>query len=207
MINIHFDEAKQLLHEGDVLLFKGRHFFSYFIKRASHSKYSHVGLASWHNGDKGIWEIMEFRGFRGGRTVSLEQIVKQKPGVIDVYRPSPQIISLECDEKTHDIITTTKECNYKNVTHRMRQLTGLPYGWKRIWWFMQWYIPILRLIYNVNDVIEDEVGEIVFPVCSTSVAHAFSFDDFDLIKNRADEWTQPGDIALSTSLNYLFTLV
>ena len=206
MTCLSFKEAKEHLQEGDVLLFKGRRLFSYFIKKASHSKYSHVGLASWHNGNIGLWEIIEFRGFKGGRTASLEQIVKDKPGVIDVYRPSPQRIELSFDKYSGEIVTKTLECNYKNVTHRMRQLTGLPYGWLRIWWFLQWYIPFLRLIYNVNKIIEDKVGEIVYPVCSTSVSHSFSFDDFDLLKNRADDWTQPGDIALSTSLNYLFTL-
>ena len=201
-----YEEAKDYLQEGDILLFKGRKLFSYFIKRMSHSKYSHVGITSWHNGDKGLWEIIEFRGIKGGRTVSLEQIVKKKPGVIDVYRPASQREEIYFDKDSKEVRTIILKFDPKSVTHRMRQLTGLNYGWKRIWWFLQWYIPVLRLIYDMEKLVQDKIGEAIHLVCSTSVAHSFTYTVYDLVKNRADDWTQPSDIACSNSLNYIFTL-
>ena len=53
----------------------------------------------------------------------------------------------------------------------------------------------------------DELEDMVYPVCSTSVSYSFNKSEFDLVKNRSDEWTEPGDIAKSSGINYLFTVV
>ena len=90
--HLKFSEAREHLKEGDVLLFRGTGIVSFFIKRASEGKYSHVGVASavGSNGST-IWECVEFREGKGGRTVNLEQYVKQHSGTIDVYRPKSEI--------------------------------------------------------------------------------------------------------------------
>jgi hypothetical protein len=59
----------------------------------------------------------------------------------------------------------------------------------------------------MEDLTSDEIKDIVYPVCSTAVAYSFNKNSFDLIKNRNDSWTKPGDIAESTLLHYLFTMV
>jgi hypothetical protein len=204
---VKYDLAKNLLHEADVLLFREHGWPSYFlIRKMDHSLYNHVGLASRHNGENSIWENIEFRGFTGGRTVSLEEMVKQKTGIIDVYRPVPYRIELSYNVTENKVIRKKINCNYKGVTCCMRKLTGMSYGWRRIWWMVQWYIPGLRLFYYTDKIIDDEVENISFPICSSSVPYSFSYNNFDLLKNRADGWMKPGDIALSPYLNYLFTL-
>jgi len=204
---LSYEVAKDYLEEADILLFRSKSWTSFFIRQASRSTYSHVGLASWHNGcSNGLWELVEFREFKGGRTTSLERAVQKDSGKIDVYRPSYSRQHLVFNKNTMSVNEEWITIDKKAITLLMRKLTGLPYGWKRIWWFAQWYIPGLRLIYDVNKIMDDTVGEVIYPVCSTAISYAFSYNDFDLLNNRSDEWVQPGDIALSSNLNYMFTL-
>ena len=89
----------------------------------------------------------------------------------------------------------------------MRNLTGIPYGWRRILWLIIRNLPFFRLFSNVANLTSDEQKPIIYPVCSTAIAYCFSKADSDLIHERADEWTEPSDLALSPMLNYLFTII
>ncbi len=199
--------AKNLLQEADVLLFRDKCWTSYFIQRYGHTVYNHVALASQHNGVDSMWELIEFHGITGGRTVSLERILNMHISTIDVYRPNPTITNMVFNSDTLSTDKQETKCQYKNITKTMRELTGQAYGWRRIWCLAQWYVPILRMFYNVNDIMDDNQTKLIYPVCSTTVSYAFSHNGYDLLKRRCDNWVQPGDIALSPHLNYLFTLV
>lgn len=200
---VRFKEARSLLREGDVLLFRGRGLVSFFIKRAGEGKYSHVGVASavGDNGGK-IWECVEFREGRGGRSVNLERYCQKN--TIDVFRPvdSKKIVSYMADA----IHEGEVPFDGKRVTNIMRKMTGLPYGWKRIAWIAQHKIPFLRLLYNIDSVVDDYREDLVYPVCSTAVAYSFSRSKYDLLHHRADHAMEPNDIARSPLLFYLFTL-
>lgn len=218
---LNFADAKPLINEGDVLLFRGRGWASYFIGIAGESVYSHVAVASWHNGDQkhlGILECVEFRegsmlnglfngnSGGGGRTVTLLTQVNQYPEQIDVYRPTNTYTQYEFDAETKSTIVKSIAFNGKAVTNTMRRMTGLPYGWKRIMWLAKQKLAGFRLFYNRESLMNDRMGEIIYPICSTAVAYAFNSNNFDLINNKADEWTEPADIARSARLSYLFTL-
>jgi hypothetical protein len=210
MYELSFSYAKELIHEADVLLYRGRSWQSFFIGRAGQTTYTHAGLASWVNGHAdtdAILETVEFKEGKGGRSVNLERTIQENPGIIDVYRPIPiwHKWKFNVDELVPRL--ETKEFNGKAVTRTMRRLTGLPYGWRRIWWIAKQKMVGLRLWYSPNDLMVDEVSDIVYPVCSTAVAYSFNKNGFDLLNNRSDEWTEPGHIANSTRLSYLFTLV
>lgn len=205
-ISVPFSEAKSLLREGDVLLFRGRGLASFFIQRAGEGKYSHVGVASAH-GDNGgkFWECVEFREWKGGRTISLERYVQQNSGVIDVYRPK------SCIQKAYfDSPSSWGEYEAcfdgKKVTNLMRKMTGLPYGWKRIWWIATRKIPFLRFLYDVDSIVKDYDEQLVYPVCSTAVSYCFSRIDYDLTHHRSDNAMEPNDVARSPLLHYFFTL-
>src|SRR5690554_820099 len=88
-IFIKYNKGRNILKEGDVLLFRGRGLASFFIKGGASGHYSHVAIASSniYNG-RIFWECVEFREWKGGRTIGLERYVKDNPGIIDVYRPS-----------------------------------------------------------------------------------------------------------------------
>lgn len=216
-ILIPFQEAISLLKEGDVLLFRGRGFISKIIGAASETPYSHVAIASFLNGVDSIWMCVEFRegspiaglfnknAAGGGRLISLENVVKEYPSQIDVYRPIREFDKIVFNPTTHSTVSIRNQFNGKKVTNVMKKLTGLPYGWRRIWWMIKRKLILFRW-FSKQDLIIDDVKDIVYPVCSTAVAYAFNINGYDLIKNRSDEATEPGDIAKSARLNYLFTL-
>lgn len=208
IIKLLFSEAKPLLQEGDILLFKGQGIMSSLIKRAAEGQYSHVAVASSHNsnGDN-FWECVEFREWKGGRTVSLEQVVEQNSGLIDVYRPASSIMKVEYNPTTGKIQERKITWDGKAVTNMMRRMTGLPYGWRRIFWIGQHKLPVMRWFYSIDSVVDDTTQEIIYPVCSTAVAHSASSIKYDLLHNRADKATEPSDISRSPLLHYIFTLI
>jgi len=198
-----YREAKPLIQEADVLLFRGRSLVSYFIGKAGETTYSHVGLASWVNG---LLEVVEFKENVGGVSSNLEKLVIKRPGIIDVYRPIPVWSKWEFDLETQTTTLVKKNFDGKAVTKTMRKMTGLPYGYRRVWWMLKHKMVGLRLFYSSKDLMVDDVQDVVYPVCSSTAAYSFNFNGFDLIHNRSDAWTEPGQIAESTRLSYLFTL-
>lgn len=204
--HLNFQDAQALLREGDVLLFRGGGLFSFLIKRAGEGLYSHVGLASavGTNGGK-MWECVEFREWKGGRSVNLLRYLQQHNSIhIDVYRPVSVIKKI--DNITYNEIDII--FNAKTLTNHMRSLTGLPYGWNRIIYIMQKKIPFLRGLYNIerssdDDIIIDEAKGFI---CSTAVSYCFTKIGYDLLHNRSDLAMEPSDIARSPLLFYLFTI-
>lgn len=215
---VKFDKALDLIDEADVLLFRGSNWTSRVVQMAGYGEYSHVGLATWHNCKKRcnstntpLLEITEFREGKGGRTVNLinsyyEEIMN---GNIDVYRVSQPIKKLSFDVLKDRLIEKNVIFYPKLVTLYLRHLTGLPYGWQRIWWIAKRKLSGIRWLYDHKDMHDDYSiidHKKIYPVCSTAVAAAFSSVGYDLTPNRADEWMEPSDIARSALLNYLFTL-
>lgn len=223
MIEKKYEDIKKYINEGDVLLYRGQGLVSKLIGSSTETPYSHIGIASWVNGNSntkdGILECVEFRegsllagmfglsGSGGGRSVNLHQEVKKFPGRIDVYRPDPIFFNYDFDEELKEFILSEKAFDGKKVSVIMRKMTGLPYGWKRIWWMFRHKLLSYKLFGNTDKLVCDRLDDIIYPVCSTAVAYAFNSNGYDLVNNRSDEWTEPGDIAKSTQLNYLGTLV
>jgi len=219
---IPYSQGKVLVNEADVLLFRGSGWASYFLSRSGKSTYTHVAMASWINGrantPDGILECVEFRegspiaglfnsnAAGSGRAVNLSREVNKYPGCIDVYRPIPYCTKWVFDEEKEDLKLERTFLVHKDVTDTMRKLTGLPYGWRRIWWLAKQSMAGFRLFTDVESLQDDESGDIIYPVCSTAVAYCFNKNGFDLINNKSDEWTEPGDVARSARLSYLFTL-
>lgn len=206
----NYSEIKKYINEGDILLFRGKGLTAKAIGLGSESSYTHVGIASWFNGyantNIGILECVEFREGSGGRSVNLAQQVEKNSERIDVYRPNPFFYSCQYDENKDNYVFTKKKFDGKAVTRIMRRMTGLPYGWRRIWWMAKNKIPLLRWFTDRSSLMIDDLDDIVYPVCSTAVAYSFNSNGYDLVRNRSDQWTEPGDIARSTQINYLFTL-
>ena len=66
---IPYSEALPLIQEADILLFRGKGIISWLIKRYGSGVHSHVGIAHWDNDNL---QCVEFREFKGGRSVSLK---------------------------------------------------------------------------------------------------------------------------------------
>jgi hypothetical protein len=204
---IKFCEATQLIKEGDVLLFRNSGFVPYLIKTATQGPYTHVGLASWvydKVGDPVYLECVEFREWKGGRAVNLSKQVEFYNKQIDVYRASSPFLEFIFEDGK--IIQTEIHFDGRVITNCLRKVTGIPYGWRRIWWLGKHHFLGTRLwlpTESDDDTLQDSV---VYPVCSTVVAHCYHKHFTDLIHNRSNARTEPSDIARSPILNYLFTL-
>jgi hypothetical protein len=200
------EQARGLIQEGDVFLFRGKGIVSKGIQKVTQGRYSHVGLASWHHNKNNVLELVEFREWKGGRTTAFAQQLKKSDGQIDVYRVlSPRKV-VSFNPKTLEFSEKWVEFKPHDVTYEMRQMTGLPYGMARIWWMAKFYMLGLRFLLHDPSVFDDTTTDVpVLPVCSTAVATCFSRHNFDLIKNRSDERTTPVDIARSPLLTYMFT--
>lgn len=202
-----FNEVVDEIQEADVLLFRGTSWVSRLIQIAGGSEYSHVGIASWKfsQNNKGIFvrdilECVEFREWKGGRTTSLEEQVKQNPGRIDVYRPAHKIQKFNID----DLGGSWIDLNPIKITSTMRKMTGLPYGWGRIWKIARTKLFGARLIF-LTDTDDDEIAD-TYPVCSTAAAKAFKVGFVDLFHNLSDNSVEPSHFAICSAFSYLFTL-
>ena len=213
---VSYPEARTLIHEGDVLLFRGRGLVSWWIKKAGEGRHTHVGLASWH---RERLELVEFKegnplgillggsGTGEGHVVALSREVTKHSGRIDVFRPSAKFSKMKFNEVTKEVETEVIDFNDVAVTDALRTMTGQPYGWKTIWGFAKYNLFGLRLIYNTSrKVLDDNWVDQNLPVCSTSVAQVFRQCYIDLVPNKSDSATEPSDLARSSVLNYLFTL-
>lgn len=196
-----YAEAKLLIAEGDVLLFRGAGWTSRWIKWAGKGRYSHAAMASW-NGK--LLECVEFREWQGGRTVSLDTQISEYPNIIDVYRVSRncEVFQLGTDNK---VVRELYKYNGREATNHLRRMTGLPYGWGRIWKLAKHQIPLSRFFSEpeFNDKAEDET---IYPVCSTAVAAAIRKTFVDLMPNLADKEMTPSHLANCRDLHYLFTI-
>jgi hypothetical protein len=204
-IYIPYLEAKPLIKDADLFLYRGDAWYSFFIKRASRGEYSHAGLASWNDN---ILESIEFHGWRGGgATFNADNLFPEYTKQIDVYRVSDYIEIINYNKEfaatTYNNLVLDRKC----VCQTMRNLTGLPYGWRRIFWFIKSYLFGLRFCYDLEDLTSDELEKLIYPVCSTAIAYSFNKCGFKLLHQLADEWTQPSNLANSPLTNYLFTIV
>lgn len=198
---IKYDQAKELIQEGDILLFRGSGAIGFLIKRYTGGVHSHVALA---HKDGDVLECVEFREFMGGRSVSLKSQVDNSPLNIDVFRPVKSISYEEMDAEGN---TKLIEKNYTEetasaMTEDIIRWTGQPYGWSNIWKMFLRFIPGTRLFQqNIND---DEVAKA--KVCSTAVTVALRRNFMDPVPYLADDRVSPADLARSPILQYLFTI-
>ena len=201
-------QGRNLIQEGDVVLVRGKTWGSWFIQKFGRSPYSHVGLASWHNGNNisnNILELVEFREGIGGRSSNFSYTVKSNSGRIDIYRPADFRQSIVFED--NQVKKRRVEFDGKATTNTLRNMTGRPYGWTSIRRFTKRNILVLRLAYKATESINDTIKKLEHPVCSTATAYAFNVNDFDLLRNKGDSWMEPGHVALSPLLHYLFTLI
>ena len=209
MINrvyIPYIEADQLIEEGDVLLFRSTGFIASFIKGITQSEYSHVAIASRHNGN---WEVVEFREWFGGRVIDFEnylKLSKESKTEIDIYRPCPHFSKLVFNKETKEVEYSKVKYNGKEITSCMRDFTGLPYSYKRIWLILKIHLFRIHVLNNLDKITNELPSkELIYPVCSTIAAHCFAKKGYPIIKNKSDQYTEPAHFATSPRLNYLFT--
>ena len=212
MIYVPYTDAveQKLIQEADVLLFRGDGLSSWLIKRYGGGVHSHAGMAHW-DGDN--LECVEFREFKGGRSVSLKTQVDSHPDNIDIFRPARRLEYNEFKSWPENKDGRSIKAKHSSTNHRpafdsnkitdtMINLTGLPYGWKNFWKLAKHYLPFCRLApQNMKD--DDPMN--VF-VCSTAVAFAYRQSYVDPVPYLADSAVMPADLARSALFKYQFTI-
>ena len=204
-ILVPFSKAIPHLKEADVLLFRGVGAISWAIKRYSSGIHSHAGMI--HKDGDHI-QCVEFREFKGGRSVSLKTQMESHPDTIDVFRVLDNLSydSFAMSEITGDVTgkisRTFDDASAKRVTDIMMDLSGLPYGWKNFLKLAKHYAPFFRLAeQNVKDTSPTEVF-----VCSTAVAFSYRSAYADPVPYLSDSSVAPADLARSALFKYQFTL-
>lgn len=210
---IKYSEAKRYIQTGDVLLFTGTSLVSYLLQIVGEGYFSHAAMTivnkEIENGVQSITvDAIEFREWIGSRIINLENYVKQNSGQIHVFRPVQEYHECVYDCKKREISSRVVKYNPELLIKEFKALTGLPYGWYRIWYLAKYHMTLLRLFFGIDNKSKDDTleKEDYYPVCSTIVARLFQKYYTDLVKYRSNYRTEPSDISRSPILSYLFTL-
>ncbi len=211
-LKLEYSKYKHLINEADVLLF--HHFpkftnLGYWIATYTHSPYSHVALAHWHNNEI---LCLEFREFKGGQEVLLEDYLK-KGCRIDVFRATPSV-EIPYVDMTDPDKPEVKVNRYdftpdiaNKITQTGHKLIGREYSWWTIWQLAKTLIPFIRLgqdplfIYAANGPPTEQEF-----VCSTLVSYSYRLHYADPVTFLSDSYTTPGDIARSELFVKLFEI-
>ena len=197
---VSFEEAKSLIEEADLLLFRAGGFPSigWGITRYTGGKHSHVALA--HYDDDELY-CVEQREFKGGRSVLLESQIQNRP--IDVYRASPEIM---IPHRNGDLTWKKKyldDATKKRITKTALKITGSDYGWSNIWGIFKGYAPGFRLL-KTNKNGDEDIAKAY--VCSTVPVYSYRINYYDPCPNLSDARTTPTDLAQSALFHYMFTI-
>jgi len=199
---VSYEQAERIISEGDILLFRHTGPLSTLVSSVTDSPYSHVGLVSWSDS---VLECVEFREWVGSRAINLQNYVKNYPGELDIFTPHRYSIITHFDCSTR---TRTEERVFfkgKKITNEFRCLTGIPYGWKRIWQIFS--RKTYRIFFPYKNEFSDELADkIIYPICSSAVAYCYNKHYVDLVRCKMDELVTPGEIAKSSTLNYIATI-
>lgn len=207
-MNIPYEQAKGLIKEADVLLFKADKFprVGWWIGSYTKSPYSHAGLAHWQNNEL---YVIEFREFAGSRMYPLGKYLNENRAV-DVFRSAntiirPIILQDSFDDEYYLVfeehVFTTDIA--KAITDTAIKLLGHKYSYWTIWQMFKTYIPFIRLGRKVVKNGEPETKDFV---CSTLVTYTYRKHFQDPVPFLSDGYTSPGDLARSGLFSYIFSI-
>lgn len=184
-----YSEVRSEIRSGDCLLYKRQWWkpHHWAISWADKSDRVHCSMAIWA---RNCLMIGETNGGCGARVVTLSSQVKKCPGRIDVYRPR-----IDHDAFRNDIAA--------DVVFRF---AGQPYGWLAILLTAIFCLPGLRrFLRPPSD--DGWFARWLLPYCSALYSWGDRKGGFDPCPGLADDWTTPGDLARSSRMDYLFTLI
>lgn len=206
---INYTAARHRIRNGDLLLFRPRGLIWRAIAVAGRSDYTHAAMAVSRqtlmlllrdsgpiNTFFGVlarpdawWVLQETTG--SPHIQSLDSIVEEWPGIVDVYETNPRDGRHHCFSKTQAVAA-------------MVRIIQKPYGWASLALAALYHIPVVRFFVRPNT--RDNDNSRRSPFCSQAVAMACRKGGFDPVKNLADAKTEPGDLARSPFFKYRFTL-
>ena len=209
-MNISYENAKKLIKEADILLFRARPFpnIGWWIGKYTKSIYSHTALAHWEND---TLYAVEFKEFKGGRIHPMDLYVTQKDGKnIDVFRTVDTVICPYIETINNENWVAYKELNFTNdkaieITSTAKDTVKKigKYSYWTIWQMFKTYVPIIRLRTKIAKNGEPDPKNFV---CSTLVTYTYRKHFIDPVPFLSDEYTTPGDLARSAIFSYIFSI-
>jgi hypothetical protein len=170
-----YDELRTSIHNGDVLLYRGRTFFSRVIQWATRSRYSHAGLATWWN-DRLM--VMEAVG-KGVIVTALSKNIRSYHGDVELFAFTGEL----------------SQADRMSMIRFAQQELGKAYGrWNAI-------KLGLRLLFKRGIEARDALRREQRLFCSHYVAETYNAVGKDLKKGASDRFMSPGDLAMTPLLH------
>jgi hypothetical protein len=181
-------EARKQIQDGDVLMYSGRRWVSLLIRFFTWSRFSHAGIVVRWNDRlmvmESIWPMVILN--------PISYSLGRYKGGVDHYSCNEEEIPpenrLDADRRLKMIKFAQKEL-------------GRPYSLRKLISFL------FGVFFKRKTTEEDRLKryETEF-TCSEYVARVYNYIGLDLMKDRADRFTTPKNIANSRYLKYLWTL-
>lgn len=189
-----YDDAREFVEDGSLLLYRGGGLISGAIEAAGRSPYSHAALAAWIRRtprSRGVLVAAEVREGVGARAVNLSTQIAKYPAGIDVYRPSNSFRAT---------------CNVSEMATEMIRLTGQDYGYWAVCKAAMQYVPFVRWFAKKDWGKPTEVcGDLD---CSGTIDYVFfKHGGVKLVPNTEHGDVTPGDLGRCPFFDYEFTLV
>jgi len=177
---LRYEEIRDQIKNGDVLMYKGRGLISSIIRWATRSPYSHAGIAAWWNERL---MVLEAKG-RGVVATSFSRNIKEYRGDVEWFSCIKEI---------------SEEGHLNMVTFAQEEL-GKRHGRLKAIWLG------LKTLFERDMEKRDRLKKESKLFCSEYVAQIYNSIGLDLKKQRSDRFMKPADIAESPLLERKGTL-
>jgi len=181
------EESLPLIGDAYLAQFCGKGYTSSVIRRATGSVHSHSAMLV-HNQD--VVRVLEM-WWSGGQQKSLKEIVKTRPGLIDVYSPNADG---RWPEFRRDL-----------AVHRMNQLVSQGYGWRGLFRMVFRRTPGVWRFFplTMSDTMRDKPWK---PYCSHAAADSYECGGVDIVPGKPNHLVAPGHLSNSLFFKYQFTI-
>jgi hypothetical protein len=177
---LRYEEIRDQIKNGDVLMYKGRGLISSIIQWVTRSPYSHAGIAAWWNERL---MVLEAKG-RGVVVSPFSRNIKEYRGDVEWFSCVREI----SDEGRLNMVIFAQE----ELGKRYGRLKTIGLG--------------LKTLFERNMEKRDRLKKESKLFCSEYVAQIYNSIGMDLKKQRSDRFMKPGDIAESPFLERRGTL-
>ena len=179
-------EVRGQINDADIALFRpgwkpSSNMIAYFSHKRS--PYCHAAMVAWWHQRLFLLHTVQWRG---GEGLALSQQVRDYPGHWDIYR-----------------VKKNRKFNSQAAVNAAIDTVGKDYGWYALARAGITHLPFIRGWFPPRKE-DEENGNLEY--CSSAVDSWVRKGGIDLCPNLAGKFTEPGDIANSDSLKYMFTL-
>lgn len=173
-----YKKVRDKIKDGDILMYKGKGFTSWMVKKFTRSQYSHAGITVWWNNRLMVMEAVG----KGVVLTPLSRNVENYHGEVEWYQFHKDVPR---DLREVMVITAQEELGKE---YDMKGVIGLG----------------IKILFNIKPDFTKKKPNKLF--CSQYVANVYSAVGLDLDVNNSDISTSPDDIPSSSLTVFKGTL-